>query len=935
MTEDSSQFQKEFNFQIKKINVQIPYPKKKQGKKIINLNSNKISSNNLGNNNTNNKANNKSQLVNETNNIFDSLMNLNQVENEQENFNYNSDKENKLIKEQLIKVKREMENIKENIDKLNKKMINIKNKSEKLELKRAKIENQLQNIISNKETLEEMYNMEIEYIKNGTTFNYSNNNNNFCDIKIAKEEIQRLNINQFIIQIINLINKLNNETEIDSNNNDDFLSKSILDFHTNFINQLKKIKDKEEYILIYVSQISEIIENKLSKKYLLHNIKSLIHYLIKFNIFNEEINKCEQFLDNGYNIHKSKIDEEMVEITLALIFYEKNKQEILKKTSIIQEKINEKRRLKENNYINENDKYYLNLEQKQKNKEKIDSNYDLDDINEGKNENFRKNIINRSNNKIDNKKNRVINLLSNDINNIDIEKISKENTEIKNQKVINNRILENYLNSGINLNQNKKKRIRKNKTTYNSISEVNNKMNITHNYNFNTNFVDIKPSKRKIEFDKQNILVLRNLFNLNRPKRKNYNSNINLKEFNTNQNNKSYEKSFLKLNKISNNKINKNKIKNNNININKKILFNLIQRKDKHTLVSNNLSKTNFKINIPNDESFLTSYKKGNKNHNRILTSKESLLKINSKTNAKSNIKTNTSSQERNQSNNTSTKNIRHKLSNSNLILNINNNINFNSNVSYRKIKNISNLFTDNLNDININLNNLYKKEDLINDKEKKYIQTTKNTKEKINTKKYQYNNLKEGKIESFCYFKFIKGNNIIKKYNPLKVCSLNPEYYDYYECYISIDFNSGCLNISPKITLDKIKLIPSNNKKIISIKLKDINSIILEKYTKDIMKIQNILLKYDIKTNNNFSINKILKKKEICEIKLEQNEKIKAALCNFFPFSFSIKNSNIKIDIIFINYELFNIWLNNMNSIVQNNIKFTKIRKSSFNNKI
>ena len=131
---------------------------------------------------------------------------------------------------------------------------------------------------------------------------------------------------------------------------------------------------------------------------------------------------------------------------------------------------------------------------------------------------------------------------------------------------------------------------------------------------------------------------------------------------------------------------------------------------------------------------------------------------------------------------------------------------------------------------------------------------------------------------------------------------------------------------------MDKIKLIPSNNKKIISIKLKDINSIILEKYTKDIMKIQNILLKYDIKTNNNFSINKILKKKEICEIKLEQNEKIKAALCIFFPFSFSIKNSNIKIDIIFINYELFNIWLNNMNSIVQNNIKFTKIRKSSFN---
>ena len=170
-----------------------------------------------------------------------------------------------------------------------------------------------------------------------------------------------------------------------------------------------------------------------------------------------------------------------------------------------------------------------------------------------------------------------------------------------------------------------------------------------------------------------------------------------------------------------------------------------------------------------------------------------------------------------------------------------------------QKIKNISNLFTDNLNDININLNNLYKKEGLERDKGKKYMKTTKNSKEKINNKKYQYNNIKEAKLESFCYFKLFEGNNFIKKYNPLKVCSLNPEYYGYYECYISIDFNSGCLNMSSKIPLDKINSIFLNNKKIISIKLKDINSIKLEKYTKDIMKIQNILLKYDIKTNNSF----------------------------------------------------------------------------------
>ena len=435
-----SQFPQEFNFQIKNINIQIPRPQKKKGKKNINLNSNMINSNNLGNheyiNNANkSKVNNIFQSVNENNNIFDSLMKLNKFGNEQGNFNYNSDNENELIEEELTKAKKEMENVKENIDKLNKKMINLKNKLEKLELKKSNIENELQNIISNKETLEEMYNMEIEYIKNEITFNFNNNNSdNFCDIKITKEDIQGLNINQFIIQIINLINELNQEKEIENNYNKNSFSKSISEFHSNFINQLKKIKDKDQYVLIYISQIGEIIKNKLSNKYPLNNIKSLIHYLIKFNIFNEEINKCEQFIDNGYNIDKSKFDEEIVEITLALIFYEKNKQEILNKTSMIQEKINEKRRLNENKFIYEKDNNYLNLEENHRNKVKIKPNYDSDDIDEEKNINFEKDIIKKSNEKLDCKKIRNLNILTSDIYKIDKEKIQKENTEIKNQQ---------------------------------------------------------------------------------------------------------------------------------------------------------------------------------------------------------------------------------------------------------------------------------------------------------------------------------------------------------------------------------------------------------------------------------------------------------------------------------------------------------------------
>ena len=113
-------------------------------------------------------------------------------------------------------------------------------------------------------------------------------------------------------------------------------------------------------------------------------------------------------------------------------------------------------------------------------------------------------------------------------------------------------------------------------------------------------------------------------------------------------------------------------------------------------------------------------------------------------------------------------------------------------------------------------------------------------------------------------------------------------------------------------ITFDKIIYLPINNEYLsliknkknefyINIKLKEIVSIFIERYMQNIIKIQKILLKYNKQNNyiyngynNNkankiFCINKIMNKKEMNELNLEKNEKIKAALCNFFSFSFSL----------------------------------------------
>ena len=110
-----------------------------------------------------------------------------------------------------------------------------------------------------------------------------------------------------------------------------------------------------------------------------------------------------------------------------------------------------------------------------------------------------------------------------------------------------------------------------------------------------------------------------------------------------------------------------------------------------------------------------------------------------------------------------------------------------------------------------------------------------------------------------------------------------------------------------------------------------------------NIIKIHRIFLKYNsgqkVNINNNFvnnyqnndikvlNLNKFMYVREIKEINMPQNEKIKAALCNYFSFSFSFGNDNkTEIELIFINFEQYNLWNNIINSIVDLNKKNNNI---------
>jgi hypothetical protein len=118
------------------------------------------------------------------------------------------------------------------------------------------------------------------------------------------------------------------------------------------------------------------------------------------------------------------------------------------------------------------------------------------------------------------------------------------------------------------------------------------------------------------------------------------------------------------------------------------------------------------------------------------------------------------------------------------------NNINYSHNVN--NINNISNISGINCNTAKNKMNGFYSMSSELDNQLKIF---------------------KQGEMESFCYYKILDRNliNNSNKFNPLNDCLVNPEYLGYYECYISIDVVSGCIKISPKISIDKMTYLPKN----------------------------------------------------------------------------------------------------------------------------
>ena len=230
-----------------------------------------------------------------------------------------------------------------------------------------------------------------------------------------------------------------------------------------------------------------------------------------------------------------------------------------------------------------------------------------------------------------------------------------------------------------------------------------------------------------------------------------------------------------------------------------------------------------------------------------------------------------------------------------------------------------------------------------------KRIDITKIDKSNIYSTRYD-NRLKiltQGIKESFCYFKFYKNNHV--EYNPIDEFLKTPENLDYVEGYISIDVFMHKFKLIPKIYKNKkityeqlvenlgkeinISELNSNNdydfcdnNDFLGIELKDIIDVVLSKDMKEIIKIYNAYIKFGERQEKP-DLNKFLNSREIRDILLEQNDKIKAVSCKYFLFSLKFKKESApKIEFIFINYEQFNLWYNCLQYIIKINNQTPKL---------
>ena len=471
-------------------------------------------------------------------------------EEEDEAILYNDDdEENEIIDEyELMEDKKlramdDIKNMEERIKNNEKKIEELKNNLTVLKEEKNKKQNDIMNLLSNKESLEEIYKNQL-YSLNNTNINSSgsnnfnenttlandiNNLNNLMNdnsviglnsnhnitildneilntdeenFKIELKEIKESEKDKFIEQVINMFEDIFKKK-------DENINKSITNIIKNsyelFINNNEENNDEnnnEISVMNFFGKISLFIWNQNTSKFTESKINLLLRYLLKINYINTKLTKYLKFVNKKYKEKKRQI--------LDLIdSLEKKNLSLKEKIARLENKLKEyeeKKILYDDNEEENEEEDELSHEVVIEYEDGIDKNaeinYEDEDIDDNDIEKENE-MINKGENSYNRKQSNII-------------KNNKKNNNKNNNQIIvkdNDESEDKYLHEFLENNQNKKNKEKKN--IINQDNKNNNENNAKKYYIKIDPKKDDENNKKKIK----NINNEKNIINLDKNKR--------------------------------------------------------------------------------------------------------------------------------------------------------------------------------------------------------------------------------------------------------------------------------------------------------------------------------------------------------------------------------------------------------------------------------
>ena len=215
-------------------------------------------------------------------------------------------------KNRVNNIIKELNNIQNKIKINNNKKEQIKKNLVTLKNEKNKQQIDLINLLSKKESIEEIYKNKIFSLnnKNENIINNSNTKNQLEIFNITSEDFKKIEIDKYIEKVISMTDDILAKCGEKYNKKDimDNLTKIIKNSYEIFIHDSSE-KNLDFILDHFISKISLYISNQSFGKFSEKDISICLRYLLDINIINEALSKMNKFLNKQYK--DKKIDLKM------------------------------------------------------------------------------------------------------------------------------------------------------------------------------------------------------------------------------------------------------------------------------------------------------------------------------------------------------------------------------------------------------------------------------------------------------------------------------------------------------------------------------------------------------------------------------------------------------------------------------------------------